>query len=412
MNLYLFNAPGSAATYGIGNYIKELTYALEGTVINVHVVNLHSSSTEFEIVKEDHHENWYVPEVFNQNTFSGSMQKLEDYCRNVIYLLRLNIKDTKDLVFHINYNHYQFFAKELKTAFDCKTVATVHFMKWTLELNGNVSMLKAINNKPDDQRNEHEKFILRTVQNETCLYKEVDRVIALSSDMRNFLCNEYQLNTDKISIIPNGLADLRLEKVNEKPILRKKWHIHEREILILFAGRLHSAKGLSFLIKAFRKVLDTIPDCRLLIAGSGNYEMYFWEAKEICTKITFTGLLGKNDLHELYQIANMGVIPSLYETFCLVAVEMMMHELPIVATATSGLNEVIDDASGLKIPVLMSPERVEIDTNLLADKIVYLLEHPQEAKILGKKARKRYEECYSREVFRNNMCNFYLSLYE
>ena len=51
---------------------------------------------------------------------------------------------------------------------------------------------------------------------------------------------------------------------------------------------------------------------------------------------------------------------------------MMMHELPIVATATSGLNEVVDESCGLKVPLIVSPDSVEIDTSLLAQKIVYL----------------------------------------
>jgi len=167
-----------------------------------------------------------------------------------------------------------------------------------------------------------------------------------------------------------------------------------------------------FLIRAFHKVLDRIPDCRLVIAGNGSYDEYFKEAQEICTKVTFTGLLDKDVLSELYQIADVGVIPSLYETFCLVAVEMMMHRLPLIATETSGLNEVVDDTCGLKIPVVITPERVGIDTNVLAEKIIYLLEHPQEAERLGVNARKRYLERYTSEIFQRNMLEFYQSLFD
>lgn len=411
MNLYLFSATDSAATYGIGTYLKELTHALEDTDINIHVVHLHAVCPEFAIVKEDHVENWYVPEVYNQKTFSGSMQKLEDYCRNVIYLLRFNIKDTKDLIFHFNFNHYRLLAKELKYVFDCKTVATVHFMRWAFELNGNLSVFHLLKNKPEKQRSAYEQFVLATYENEKRLYQEVDRVIALSMDMKNVLCNEYQLNPDKITIVPNGLEDMFPEKDADRNLLQKKWYISEKERLILFAGRLHPMKGLLFLIRAFRKVLDKAPDCRLLIAGNGNYDIYFQEAKGISTKITFTGLLDKKNLSELYQISEIGVMPSLYEPFGLVALEMMMHGLPLVVTGTSGLNEIIDDTCGLKIPVIINQENVEIDTDLLAEKIMYLLEHTDEAKRLGENARKHYKRMYSREVFIRNMLQLYTSLY-
>ena len=108
MNLYLFNANDSAATYGIGSYLKELTQALEGGGLNIHIVHLHAVKPEFEIVKTNHVENWYIPEVRNHSTFSGSVQKLEDYYHHVVYLLRLHIRDTKDLIFHFNFNQSYF----------------------------------------------------------------------------------------------------------------------------------------------------------------------------------------------------------------------------------------------------------------------------------------------------------------
>ena len=71
MNLYLFNANDSAAVYGVGSYLKELTQALEGADIDIHIVHLHSGRPEFETVKTNHVEDWYIPEVRNQNTLSG-----------------------------------------------------------------------------------------------------------------------------------------------------------------------------------------------------------------------------------------------------------------------------------------------------------------------------------------------------
>jgi glycosyltransferase len=330
----------------------------------------------------------------------------------VIFLFRLYVKDTKDLVFHFNYNLYQSLAKELKSIFDCKTINTVHFTKWTLVLQGNLTLFHLLKSKPENQRNANEQWLLTTDEYEGLLYKEVDKVIVLSQNMKNHLCNEYQLDPNKITVISNGLSDTIPVLGNDRKILRRKWRISEKEFVILFVGRLNPVKGLQFLIKAFRKVLDKIPDCRLIIAGNGNYDTYFQEAKDICAKITFTGLLQKNELSECYQIADVGVVPSLYETFGYVAVEMMMYGLPILATATSGMNEVIDDGSGVKIPLIEYPDKVEIDTDVLADKMIYLLEHPEEAKRLGQNARKRYEERYSADVFRRNMLGLYESLTE
>ena len=427
MNLYLFNASDSAATYGIGTYLKELTSALEGTEINIRIIHLHSDRPEFEIVKTNTVENWYIPEVRNHHTFSGSIQKLEDYYLNVIYLLHIHIKDTKDLIFHFNYNQSQFLAKELKKVFNCQTVATVHFIKWALELHGNLSRFQALKSKPENQQNSFEQLLYTTDEYEGLLYKEVDRVIALSQYTQNLLYSEYQLNTNKVTVIPNGLSTIdngqlsidngQLIIDNERKIdkiaLRRKWRIAEKEFIILFVGRLHAVKGLLFLLKAFRNVLDSLPDCHLIVAGNGNFETHIKESQDICTKITFTGLLEKKELYELYRIADIGVMPSFHEQCSYVAIEMMMHGLPIIGSTTTGLKEMIEDGeTGLHIPVIEHDDSVEIDTDLLAKRILYLFQHPEEAKQMGRNGRNRYENMYTSEILGHNMLRIYQSLFK
>jgi glycosyltransferase involved in cell wall biosynthesis len=267
-----------------------------------------------------------------------------------------------------------------------------------------------------NQRTEYEQLLIDTDEYESLQYKAVDKVIALSDNMKNFLFSEYQLEPYKVTVIPNGLEDVLIDNGQmtidnagdtDKIALREKWHLSANESIILFAGRLHPIKGLTFLINAFCEILKIIPNCRLIIAGGGRNDMYRKEAEDISSQITFTGLLDKKALYELYQIADIGVVPSLYEPFGLVALEMMMHGLPIVATATSGLNEVVDDTCGLKTPVIEHPDRVEVDTDLLAEKILYLSQHSNEARTMGQNGRKRYLREYTSEVFRRNMLNLY-----
>lgn len=125
------------------------------------------------------------------------------------------------------------------------------------------------------------------------------------------------------------------------------------------------------MIRAFRKVSRQYPDSRLWIIGDGDYKDCFEEANPVFSRITFTGFLDRASLLELYRVANVGVVPSLFEPFGYVPVEMMMHGLPVVATATSGLDEVVDDSCGLKVPLAVSADQVEIDADRLAEKILF-----------------------------------------
>jgi len=204
---------------------------------------------------------------------------------------------------------------------------------------------------------------------EKSLYTKVDRVICLSDYMYDILCVDYELEKAKISIIANGLTDTK-KAISNKKLLRKKWKIPVKEKIILFVGRIDEIKGVEYLFKAFREVLIGYPNSRLVIAGDGAFSKYSKVSQDICAKITYTGFLYKTQLYEWYCLADVGVIPSLFEPFGYVAVEMMMHALPVVATETSGLNEVIDETCGLKVPVIHHPDKVEINSNLFVEKSI------------------------------------------
>ena len=427
MNLYIFNETRRGAEYGVGTYIRELIVALKDRGIFICVVNLTSDKPQILTEEIDGIKHWYFPKVIADQRTSDNQKQWELYFRNVAYLLRLHIRDKKDLIFHLNFYQSGKLAEELKNAFSCKIVSVAHFSEWGFKVYDNPERLRRI--LDEDQPDSFGENVKKTFEEEKNYYLKADRVICLTEYMQEILYRDYGIDSAKISVIPNGLKDNEQLIVNNEQLkidnyhkgsLRKKWNISYKEKVIFFAGRIDEVKGISYLIEAFREVLKTLPNSRLIIAGSGNTNpqlketkdiyTYLQEAKDICTKISFTGLLEKKDLYELYQIADVGVVPSLFEPFGLVAVEMMMHQLPFVATATSGLNEVVDESCGLKVPITVLSDSVEIDTSILAQQIVYLLQNPAEVRQFGRNGRKRYLDNYASKVFGANMLNLYQSL--
>ena len=367
MNLYIFNETRRGTVFGIGTYIRELTAALKDNDINICVVNMDSDKPQIQTEETDGIRQWYFPKVIADQQTTDNQKQWKLYYRNIVYLLRLRVKDQKDLIFHLNYCQNSSIVDELKSAFVCRIVSVVHFPGWDHTVYDNLPLFRNILN--DDHPDNFGENVKKTVEAEKLYYIKVDRMICLSDYMKEILCRDYGLDMNRISVIPNGLQDVLIynEEKIDRNFLRKRWNISPQEKIILFVGRVDEIKGVIYLIKAFREVLKINRRCRLIIAGRGNYDICFQEANDICSKIIFTGLLEKKDLFEIYQIADVGVIPSLFEPFGFVAVEMMMHSLAIVATATSGLNEVVDDTCGLKIPLTLQSETVEIDTTLLAE---------------------------------------------
>lgn len=407
INLYIFNETRRGGIYGVGTYIRELIAALRGSDTTICVVNITSDKPQIQTEEVEGVKYWYIPKLVQEQRTTDDQKITAMYYRNVVYLLQLHIEDKNNLLFHLNYNQCGELADELKKAFDCRIVSVVHFTDWGFKIFDNLPRLRNIlhGEHPDSFGEE----VKKSVEEDKSYYSKVDRIVCLSDYMREILCRDYGLDPTKIAVVPNGLSDVSNTLVDRK-FLRKKWNIPRGEKIILFAGRIDEVKGISYLIRSFREIVDKFPRFRLIIAGSGSYDTCLQEAKSICTKITFAGLLEKEELHELYSIADIGVVPSLFEPFGFVAVEMMMHGLPVIATETSGLNEVVDPTCGLKIPLEKQQDSVTIDPSFLAQKMVYLIQHPAEARKMGRNGRNRYLKKYTTEAFRRNMIDLYSSL--
>ena len=406
MNLYIFHTSSEAAVYGIGTYIRELATALHHSKIKVCVVNLRAHIHQMRMEEtSDGVKRWYFPESIEQM----ETDHLSDlYYRNIVYLLQLYIEDKSNLIFHLNANQSSKFAKELKKAFDCKIVLTIHYFDWCFKLSGNLIHFRQLwKTQQTVQGCEVTENLKEEFQKEKKTFEVVDHIICLSKNTMYILKDDYKIKPDKITVVYNGLTDSKISV--EKSVLRQKYGISGVPIF-LFAGRLDSAKGLKYALRAFRIVLKTYPECRFIIAGNGEFNAHMIECEDIYMNVVWTGLINTEKLYELYTIADLGIMPSFHEQCSYVAIEMMMHGLPIIGSTSAGLYEMVENnITGLHIPVIEYADKTEIDSSLLAEKMLYLLQYPIETKQMGQNGRRRYLNNYSSNIFRGNMLKMYES---
>lgn len=178
---------------------------------------------------------------------------------------------------------------------------------------------------------------------ETWMANRADAVITCSHYMRDHVSDIYGLDDQRVAVIPNGIDPLDLQPVEDLDALRARFaQPHER--LVLLVGRLVYEKGFQIALEALPGVIERLGDVRFLVAGSGTAES---ELREQADKLglldhgTFLGWIGDDVLHSLYRIADLTVVPSIYEPFGLVALEAMASGCPTIVADTGGLREVV-----------------------------------------------------------------------
>jgi glycosyltransferase involved in cell wall biosynthesis len=156
------------------------------------------------------------------------------------------------------------------------------------------------------------------------------------------------------------------------------------EPYFLFVGRLRIRKGVEVLLEA----LKGLPECRLLIAGDGEHRTALERRAaelELGAAVRFLGRCEAARVRGLLRRARALVVPSIYEGMPLVVLEAMEAGVPVIASAVSGIPEVVEDGgTGWLVP----PEEPEV----LADALAEAWSDPAEAARRGAAGRRRIDE--------------------
>jgi glycogen(starch) synthase len=173
--------------------------------------------------------------------------------------------------------------------------------------------------------------------------RRADAVIVCSYYMRGHVADIFDIDERRVAVIPNGVDPTELRPLGDLRSLREEFAApHEK--LVLLVGRLVYEKGFQLALDALPGVIESVGDVRFLVAGSGTHESELRAQADrlgLCEHGTFLGWIGDDVLHSLYRIADLCVVPSIYEPFGLVALEAMASGCPCIVADTGGLREVV-----------------------------------------------------------------------
>ena len=166
-----------------------------------------------------------------------------------------------------------------------------------------------------------------------------DRVIAVSNLTRNIVIEKYNIPAEKVVTVHNAVRFV--DKDNELP---------ERGVedkIVTFLGRITFQKGPDYFVEAAAKVLKRVPNVRFVMAGSGdmmNHVIRRVARLGIADRFHFTGFLKGDDVHKMFQLSDVYIMPSVSEPFGISPLEAMRANVPSIISKQSGVAEVLDYA--------------------------------------------------------------------
>lgn len=329
MKYYLIKHASREATYDIDIYYKYLLQCLkEIPDVEPIVIDFSFDINDLHITEIDGIEYYAIPEQSNPNM-------IELYAYGIISILADFLPKREPFVFHFNNFQFYDFARLLKANYpNCFLICAVHNFGWCQTLNGNVTRFRNIVHynkcsKKDDYG------VKLDYNNEKRFFSLCNRIITLSSFAHSLLETDYDVSPEKLSLVYNGI---NVQNPFEVLHYQQETSCYE----ILFIGELTNIKGAEYIIKAFRLLLQNDIVAHLTLVGNGNIHQYLSLCDGIWDKITFTGTINKTQLLKLLRKTTIAVQPSFNEQCCYTAITIMGHGIPLIATDTTGLREMME----------------------------------------------------------------------
>ena len=183
-------------------------------------------------------------------------------------------------------------------------------------------------------------------------------------------------------------------------------------IQIATTGRLVEKKGIEYVIRAVAQLVPTYPRLRYKIIGEGLLRQHFTDLIQelkLTENVELIGWRNETEIVETLRNTHIFVAPSVTaangdrDAPINVLKEAMAIGLPVVSTYHGGIPELVEDGkSGFLVP--------EKDAVALAEKLAYLIEHPELWSLMGKAGREFVLQHYNLERINDDLINIYLSL--
>ena len=162
---------------------------------------------------------------------------------------------------------------------------------------------------------------------------------------------EMGISVSKVRTIRNG-CNPSVFHLRDRGVARALLAVDEKAELVLFVGRLDTAKGIEELLEAFASLASRRPNLRLAFVGDGPGSAHLQSrAKHLSlgNRITLKGACSSQEVADWLAAANVLALPSYNEGYPNVVIEALSCGRPVIATNVGGILELVNKESGILI---------------------------------------------------------------
>jgi starch synthase len=254
---------------------------------------------------------------------------------------------------------------------------------------------------------------------ERSAYEDATKIIAVSHGMRADILRAYpQIDPGKVVVVHNGIDLTAFQSTKNDDVVRELG-IDPTQRSVVFVGRITQQKGLPYLLKAAKELPADVQ--LVLCAGAPDTKEIQEQVTALVEELTKTRSnviwierhLSRAELIAVLSSATVFACPSIYEPLGIVNLEAMACRIPVVATATGGIPEVVEDGkTGILVPIeqMHDGSGKPLDeakfVSDFASALNQMLEHPDIAGF-GLRGRIRVEEHFSWDQIAKDTINVY-----
>lgn len=212
------------------------------------------------------------------------------------------------------------------------------------------------------------------------IIKKTKKIICVSEFIASSISKYTSIEKDKFLVLRNCIDTMKFRTKltkEENLMIKNKYSIKKNEKILLFTGRIVPEKGVMELIESLKYVKSK--NYKLLILGSAlnefsdktEYEEKIQKmVEQYSDKIIFTGFIKYDDIFKYYSIADIAVLPSIWDDPApLTIIESLTCGVPIITTNSGGIPEYAQNGSAIII------DRDENLPKKLAESIDYLIKN-------------------------------------